>query len=151
MRTRQQGPLPVRTLPCGSLAAICWGTAPMPAAGRQLEPVARQRMTKSNRREVTRRLRSKKMPPRKGWKKRWIMASVKPSAWVGTLSVSTDRSGCRPPWLAEHAPQDGLEQALRQVSKKLCPCKTADLLSRQGRHLSKTPCRQQALRNREGS
>ena len=67
-------------LPCSSLEASWSETAPMPWAGRQLDPVARQRMTKVKRREVTRRLRSKKMPPRKGWKKRCTMASLKPSS-----------------------------------------------------------------------
>ena len=76
-----QHALPVRMLPLGSREAIWSATAPMPRAGRQLEPVARQRMTKVKRREVTRRLRSKKMPPRKGWKKRVTMASLKPSSW----------------------------------------------------------------------
>lgn len=42
--------------------------APMPAAGRQLEPDASVRITNSNRREEVDSERSKKMPPRKGRK-----------------------------------------------------------------------------------
>lgn len=72
--------VPSRTAPAGSRAASCSATAPMPAAGRQLAPVARQRMTNSNSRELVPRSASKKMPPRKGRKKRSMMASEKPSA-----------------------------------------------------------------------
>ena len=43
-------------------------------------PVASMRMTKAKRREVVPRRRSKKMPPRKGRKKRSMMASLNPSA-----------------------------------------------------------------------
>ena len=71
---------PVCTEPAGSCMASCCATAPMPAAGRQFSPVARQRMTNSNRREVVLRPRSKKMPPRKGRKKRSMIAAEKPSA-----------------------------------------------------------------------
>lgn len=45
----------------------------MPRAGRQFSPVASMRITNSKRRELTERLRSKKMPPRKGRKKRSTM------------------------------------------------------------------------------
>ena len=45
-----------------------------------MEPVASMRITNSNRREEVPRERSKKMPPRKGRKKRWAMAALKPSA-----------------------------------------------------------------------
>lgn len=53
----------------------------MPFAGRQLEPVARQRMTNSKSRLVMSSFRSKKMPPRKGLKKRSMIASEKPEFW----------------------------------------------------------------------
>ena len=101
----------------------------MPPAGRQFEPVARQRMTKSNRREVTRRLRSKKMPPRKGWKKRCTMASEKPSSCnasshdctlrgsqAGSLPVlGQDRSlAFVQAAVEENAAQEGLEEALHR-------------------------------------
>ena len=71
---------PVWIEPGGIWAASWRVTAPMPAAGRQFSPVARQRMTNSNSRDVTRSSRSKNMPPRKGRKNRSMMASEKPSA-----------------------------------------------------------------------
>ena len=49
----------------------------------QHPPVASMRMTKAKRREVVPRERSKKMPPRKGRKKRSMMASLKPSSCGG--------------------------------------------------------------------
>lgn len=64
----------------GSAAASCSGTLPMPLAGRQFWPVARHRMTNSNSRDVTLRAWSKNMPPRKGRKNLYMMASEKPSA-----------------------------------------------------------------------
>jgi hypothetical protein len=45
--------------------------------------VASMRMTKLVRRELVPRLLSKKMPPRKGRKKRSMMAAEKPSAYIG--------------------------------------------------------------------
>lgn len=55
-------------------------TAPMPPAGRQLDPVASMRITNSNRREVTVSSRLKKMPPRKGRKNRSMISGLKPSS-----------------------------------------------------------------------
>ena len=72
----------------GSWAASWRATAPMPAAGRQFSPVARQRMTNSNSRDVTRSSRSKKMPPRKGRKNLSTMASEKPSACGGPHALA---------------------------------------------------------------
>ena len=70
---------PVLMLPAGKAAAICSAMAPMPLAGREFSPDASILMTNSNRREVTLRSLSKKMPPRNGLKKRSMMASEKPS------------------------------------------------------------------------
>ena len=65
--------------PAGSWEASWVATAPMPAAGRQLLPVASMRMTNRKRREVTVRSRLKKMPPKKGRKKRSMISWLKPS------------------------------------------------------------------------
>jgi len=56
----------------------------MPLAGRQFEPTASIRMTNWNRRLLVVRLVLKKMPPKKGLKKRSMMASEKPSACAST-------------------------------------------------------------------
>ena len=71
----------------GSSPASCSATAPMPEAGRQLDPVASIFITNSNSREVVPRSRSKKMPPRKGRKKRSTMAGEKPSACLAQAFV----------------------------------------------------------------
>mmetsp|Transcript_12266 Transcript_12266/g.21731 ORF Transcript_12266/g.21731 Transcript_12266/m.21731 type:complete len:217 (-) Transcript_12266:317-967(-) len=75
----------------GSFSAICCATSPIPLEGRQLEPVASMRMTNSNSLDDVPRLRSKKMPPKKGLKKREIMASEKPSACSFCLMVVSGR------------------------------------------------------------
>ena len=67
-------------LPSGNRAASWSATAPMPAVGRQLDPVAKHRITNSKSREVVDRPRSKNMPPKNGRKNRSMMASEKPSA-----------------------------------------------------------------------
>lgn len=74
---------PRATLPAGSLAANWSETAPMPFAGRQLDPEASVRITNSNRRLLTPRERSKKIPPRKGRKNWDTIESLKPSACAG--------------------------------------------------------------------
>lgn len=56
----------------------------MPAAGRQLVPVASMRITNWNSRLLVPREASKKMPPRKGRKKRSMMASEKPSSYIAS-------------------------------------------------------------------
>mmetsp|Transcript_963 Transcript_963/g.3108 ORF Transcript_963/g.3108 Transcript_963/m.3108 type:complete len:297 (-) Transcript_963:227-1117(-) len=70
---------PHRTLPAGRPAASCCATAPIPAAGRQLLPVASMRMTNSNSLLLVERLLSKKIPPRKGRKKRSTISSENPT------------------------------------------------------------------------
>ena len=84
----ETGPAPVWIESGGSWAASWRATAPMPAVGRQFSPVARHRMTNSNRRDVTRSSRSKKMPPRKGRKNLSTMASEKPSACGGLHALA---------------------------------------------------------------
>ena len=68
----------------GSLLASCSATAPIPPAGKQFEPVANMRITNWNRQLEVLRLRSKKMPPRKGRKKRSVMAVENPSSCRST-------------------------------------------------------------------
>mmetsp|Transcript_112 Transcript_112/g.231 ORF Transcript_112/g.231 Transcript_112/m.231 type:complete len:231 (-) Transcript_112:580-1272(-) len=90
---------PVKMEPAGRPAASWSATAPMPAAGRQLEPVASMRITNSNRRELVPSLRSKKMPPKKGVKNFSMMESVKPSALRRSLMLVSGlcSSSCRLP------------------------------------------------------
>mmetsp|Transcript_30975 Transcript_30975/g.68651 ORF Transcript_30975/g.68651 Transcript_30975/m.68651 type:complete len:228 (+) Transcript_30975:911-1594(+) len=76
----------------GRRPAICCATAPMPPAGRQLDPTASMRITNSNRRDEVRSSRSKKMPPRKGRKKRRVMASLNPSALSFSLMLVSGRA-----------------------------------------------------------
>ena len=78
-QAQQESALPVWIASSGSLAASWSATAPIPWAGRQLDPVARHLITNSKSLLVTLSSRSKKMPPRKGRKKRSMMASEKPS------------------------------------------------------------------------
>jgi hypothetical protein len=62
----------------------------MPRAGRQFEPVASMRITNSNKRLLVVSCVLKNMPPRKGRKKRSMMASEKPSAcghWCACVCV----------------------------------------------------------------
>lgn len=67
-------------LSAGILDASCSAMAPMPPAGRQLDPVASMRITNSKSLLLVVSCVSKKMPPRKGLKKRSMMAWEKPSA-----------------------------------------------------------------------
>ncbi|KAA6418512.1 MAG: hypothetical protein FRX49_11568 [Trebouxia sp. A1-2] len=61
---------PSSNVTSGRADAICSEMAPMPLAGREFSPDANILMTNSNRREVTLSSLSKKIPPRKGLKKR---------------------------------------------------------------------------------
>mmetsp|Transcript_25771 Transcript_25771/g.84820 ORF Transcript_25771/g.84820 Transcript_25771/m.84820 type:complete len:290 (+) Transcript_25771:271-1140(+) len=68
-----------RTDPSGSPAQSWSEMAPMPRAGSVLAPSASMRITNSKSRDVVPSWRSKKMPPRKGMKKRSIIAREKPA------------------------------------------------------------------------
>jgi hypothetical protein len=102
----------------------------MPAAGRQLEPIASMRITNIKRRDVTVSSRLKKMPPRNGRKKRSIIAAEKPKR---CRNASVVCSG-----------------AARRVS---VGCSTANSRTSPTRTLSATPpiCTSHTLMSRHGN
>ena len=100
---------PSLTAPGGSPAAICSLTLPIPpSAGRQLAPVARLRITNSNSLLEVRKPSSKKIPPRKGLKKRSVISSEKPRARrASSVVVSSSR-----PCPSETSSSDGASASL---------------------------------------
>ena len=88
------------TDPLGSLDSSCLGTAPIPPAGKQLDPVASIFITNSKSLDVVPRLLSKKIPPKKGLKKvrtTWSEnpTSLKCLAIVVSLEEKTTCRGLR--------------------------------------------------------